>query len=89
MLVIPLLTAVPLNFHLLGGKVSKLLELSQELKELMSAQEEYKLPLSTVISEYQLFLGKKAPFDPVAYGFNSVVDLLGAFPSIVEVSKTM
>ena len=35
-----------------------------------------------------MWFGKKIPFDPLTYGFSSVVDLLGAFPSVVEVSKT-
>ena len=68
-----------------GGNVSKLLELSKELQELLLIQEEFRLPLSAVLPEYQSWFAKKTPFDPVIYGFTSVVSLLEALPSVVEV----
>lgn len=70
-----------------GGNIGKLLELSKDLHELLLMQEEYKLPLSSVISDYQLWFGKKTPFDPVVYGFTSVVTLLEALPAVAEVSS--
>lgn len=72
---------------LTGGNVGKLLELSKDLQELLLVQEEFKLPLSSVISEYQLWFEKKSLFDPVVYGFTSVVTLLEALPAVVEVSE--
>ena len=69
-----------------GGNVGKLLELSKELKELLLAKEEFRLPLSSVISDYQLWFEKKTLFDPVVYGFSSVMPLLQALPAVVEVS---
>ena len=66
--------------------MGKLLELSKDLHELLLTQEELKLPLSAVISEYQLWFGKKTPFDPVVYGFTSIVNLLEALPAVAEVS---
>ena len=66
--------------------MGKLLELSKDLHELLLTQEEFKLTLSTVVSEYQLWFGKKTPFDPVVYGFTSVVTLLEALPAVAEVS---
>ena len=66
--------------------MGKLLELSKDLHGLLLTQEEFKLPLSAVISEYQLWFGKKTPFDPVVYGFTSIVNLLEALPAVVEVS---
>lgn len=68
-----------------GGNVSKLLELSKELQELLLIQDEFRLPLCAVLSEYQSWFAKKTPFDPVIYGFTSVVSLLEALPSVVEV----
>lgn len=68
-----------------GGSVSKLLELSKELQELLLIQDEFRLPLCAVLSEYQSWFAKKTPFDPVIYGFTSVVSLLEALPSVVEV----
>ena len=68
-----------------GGNVSKLLELSKELEELLLIQDEFRLPLCAVLSEYQSWFAKKTPFDPVIYGFTSVVSLLEALPSVVEV----
>ena len=76
-----------LHCVLTGGNVGKLLELSKDLQDLLLVQDEFKLPLSSVISEYQMWFEKKTPFDPVVYGFTSVVPLLQAFPSVVEVSK--
>lgn len=70
-----------------GGNIYKLLELSKDLQELLLAQGEFKLPLSSVISEYQLWFGKKTFFDPAVYGFTSVVTLLEALPAVVEVSE--
>lgn len=69
-----------------GGNVTKLLSLSKDLKELLLAQDEFRLPLSSVISEYQLWFGRKTLFDPIVYGFSSVVTLLEALPAIVEVT---
>lgn len=66
--------------------MGKLLELSKGLHELLLMQEEFKLPLSSVISEYQLWFGKKTPFDPAVYGFTSVVTLLETLPTVAEVS---
>lgn len=66
--------------------MGKLLELSKDLHELLLTQEEFKLPLSAVISEYQLWFGKKTPFDPVVYGFTSIVTLLEALPALAQVS---
>ena len=66
--------------------MSKLLEFSKDLQELLQMQEEFKLPLSSLISEYQLWFGKKMPFDPAVYGFTSVVTLLEALPAVGEVS---
>ena len=66
--------------------MGKLLDLSKDLHELLLTQEEFKIPLSAVISEYQLWFGKKTPFDPVVYGFTSIVTLLEALPTVVEVS---
>ena len=66
--------------------MGKLLELSKDLHELLLTQEDFKLPLSAVISEYQLWFGKKTPFDPVVYGFTSIVTLLEALPAVAEVS---
>lgn len=71
---------------LTGGNIGKLLELSKEVEELLLAQDEFKLPLSAVISEYQLWFQKKTLFDPVTYGFTSVVTLLEALPAVAEVS---
>lgn len=71
---------------LTGGNIGKLLELSKEVEELLLAQDEFKLPLSSVISEYQLWFQKKTLFDPVTYGFTSVVTLLEALPAVAEVS---
>lgn len=68
-----------------GGNVSKLLELSKELEELLLIQDEFRLPLCAVLSEYQSWFAKKTPFDPVVYGFTSVVSLLEALPSVVKV----
>ncbi|XP_048575860.1 uncharacterized protein LOC5520570 isoform X1 [Nematostella vectensis] len=68
-----------------GGVISKLLELSAELQELLKAQQEFKLPLSQVISAYQKWFNRRLPFDPMVYGFSSVRDLLDALPSVVEV----
>ena len=70
-----------------GGNVGKLLELSKELQELLLSQEEFKLPLSSVISEYQLWFEKKTLFDPVVYGFSSVMPLLETLPAVVEVTE--
>ena len=72
---------------LTGGNVGKLLELSKDLQDLLLVQDEFKLPLSSVICEYQMWFEKKTPFDPAYYGFTSVVPLLQAFPSVVEASK--
>ena len=74
-------------FSLTGGNVSKLLEFSKDLQELLQMQVEFKLPLSSLISEYQSWFDKKTPFDPAAYGFTSVVTLLEALPAVAEVSK--
>ena len=74
-------------FLLTGGNVGKLLELSKEVEELLLAQDEFKLPLSSAISEYQLWFQKKTLFDPVIYGFTSVVTLLEALPAVTEVSR--
>lgn len=71
-----------------GGNVSKLLELSKELQELLLIQEEFRLPLSAVLPEYQSWFAKKTAFDPVIYGFTSVVSLLEALPSVIEVCTT-
>ncbi|XP_022794519.1 meiosis regulator and mRNA stability factor 1-like [Stylophora pistillata] len=70
-----------------GGNVSKLLEFSKDLQELLQMQEEFKLPLSSLISEYQLWFEKKTPFDPAVYGFTSVVTLLEALPAVAEVTQ--
>ena len=74
-------------FSLTGGNVSKLLEFSKDLQELLQMQVEFKLPLSSLISEYQSWFDKKTPFDPAVYGFTSVVTLLEALPAVAEVSK--
>lgn len=74
-------------FSLTGGNVSKLLEFSKDLQELLQMQVEFKLPLSSLISEYQSWFDKKTPFDPAVYGFASVVTLLEALPAVAEVSK--
>ena len=52
---------------------------------LLLIQDEFRLPLCAVLSEYQSWFAKKTPFDPVIYGFTSVVSLLEALPSVVEV----
>ncbi|KAJ7340352.1 hypothetical protein OS493_003095 [Desmophyllum pertusum] len=70
-----------------GGNVGKLLELSKDLQELLLMQEEFKLPFSSVISDYQLWFAKKTPFDPVVYGFTSVVPLLEALPAVAQVAR--
>ena len=68
-----------------GGNVSMLLALSRDLKELLLAQDEFRLPLSSVISKYQHWFEKKTLFDPTLYGFSSVLTLLEALPATVEV----
>ena len=75
------------HFLSTGGNVGKLLELSKDLQELLLMQEEFKLPFSSVISDYQLWFAKKTPFDPVVYGFTSVVPLLEALPAVAQVSE--
>lgn len=62
-----------------------LLALSRDLKELLLAQDEFRLPLSSVISKYQHWFEKKTLFDPTLYGFSSVLTLLEALPATVEV----
>ena len=62
-----------------------LLALSRDLKELLLAQDEFRLPLSSVISKYQHWFEKKTLFDPTVYGFSSVLTLLEALPATVEV----
>ena len=67
-----------------GGNVSKLLELSKELEELLLIQEEFRLPFRQVLPEYRSRFAKTL-FDPGIYGFTLVVSLLEALPSVVEV----
>lgn len=62
-----------------------LLALSRDLKELLLAQDDFRLPLSSVISKYQHWFEKKNLFDPTVYGFSSVLTLLEALPATVEV----
>ena len=73
-------------FSLTGGNVSKLLEFTKDLRELLQKQKEFKLPLSSLISKYQVWFEKKTQFDPAVYGFASVITLLKALPAVVEVS---
>ena len=73
-------------FSLTGGNVSKLLEFTKDLRELLQKQKEFKLPLSFLLSKYQVWFEKKTQLDPTVYGFASVITLLKALPAVVEVS---
>ena len=73
-------------FSLTGGNVSKLLEFSKDLWELLHEQEEFKLPFNSLNSKYEEWFEKKTQFDPAVYGFASVITLLKALPAVVEVS---
>ena len=73
-------------FLLTGGNVSKLLEFTKDLRELLQEQKEFKLPFSSLISKYQVWFEKKTQLVPADYGFASVINLLKALPAVVEVS---
>ena len=72
-----------------GGNIVKLLELGRELTELLTPHADFRLPLNTVICEYQKWFNRTLPFDPAVYGFSSFIDLLDVLPSIVEVRANL